>query len=88
MEGLVNLVGMGVAALCAGLLLRAYLQTRTRLLLWSGLCFAGLALSNLLLYVDLQVLPDEVSLYRYRLALTAAAMCVLVFGLVWDSDRP
>jgi len=88
MEGLVNLVGMLVAGLSAFLLLRGYAQTRTRLLLWSGLCFVGLAVSSLLVFVDLRLLPDEVNLYRYRLAFSAVATGVLVFGLVWDSDRP
>ena len=34
---------------CAVLLLRGYFRTRVRLLLWSGLCFVGLALNNALL---------------------------------------
>lgn len=31
------------SVLCAVLLLRSYARKRVRLLLWSGLCFAGLA---------------------------------------------
>jgi len=37
---------------CAWLLLRAYTRSRFRLLLWSGLCFAGLTLNNVLLVLD------------------------------------
>ena len=38
---------------CAWLLLRAYQRQRTRLLLWSSVSFAGLALNNVLLFIDL-----------------------------------
>jgi hypothetical protein len=86
MEGMVSAVGALVAALCSVLLLRAYFKVRRRLLLWSGLCFAFLAVSNALVIVDLQIFPVEVDLYSYRLAIGAFAMLVLVFGLVWDSE--
>jgi hypothetical protein len=52
--------------------------------LWSGLCFAGLAISYLLVFVDL-VLVAEVDLYRYRLATAASAMLLLLYGLIWES---
>ena len=71
--------------LCAFLLLRGYLRGRKRLLFWSALCFAGLTLSNGLVFVDLIIFPD-VNLYRWRLATAALAMLVLLYGLIWDSD--
>jgi len=86
MEGLVSVVGALVAAPCAALLLRAYSRVRKRLLLWSGLCFAGLTISNALVFVDLQVVPDGIDLYPHRLVIGAISMLVLVFGLVWDSE--
>ena len=46
------LLCMSASFLCAWLLLRSYLKSRYRLLLWSGLCFIGLTLNNLLLAVD------------------------------------
>ena len=46
---------------CAALLLRGYVRSRVRLLLWSGLCFAFLFLNNVLLFVDKVV--DVVGLY-------------------------
>jgi hypothetical protein len=45
------------AALCTYLLLQAYRRGGYRLLLWSGLCFAGLTANNLLLVVDKLLLP-------------------------------
>jgi hypothetical protein len=69
---------------CALLLLRAYGRSRFRLLLWSGLCFAGLALNNVLLVVDLRVVPDmDLSVWRTLPAL--AGIALLLYGFVWDT---
>lgn len=54
------------------------------LLLWSGLCFTGLTLSNLLVFVDLFVFP-QVNLYPLRLLTAAAAMLLLLYGLIWKA---
>jgi fluoride ion exporter CrcB/FEX len=82
----VNVLGAFVAGLCAALLLRAYGSVRKRLLLWAGLCFAGLAASNALVVADLFIVP-EIDLYRGRLAIAAAAMLLLVYGLIFESDQ-
>ncbi len=68
---------------CSVLLLRAFFKVRNRLLLWSGLCFAGLTLDNLLVLGDLVVFPS-VDLYTYRLASAAISISLLLFGLVWE----
>jgi hypothetical protein len=69
------------SALCAGLLLRGYRRSGTRLLLWSGLCFLGLTLNNILLFVDLVVVPTiDLSLWRGGTAVVGMAM--LLWGLV------
>jgi hypothetical protein len=81
----VNALGTLTVGLCAWLLLRAYASVQKRLLLWSGLCFAGLALSNALLFLDLFALPEH-DLYTWRLAVAAGSMLVLLYGLVLDSD--
>ena len=73
------------ALLCAYLLLQAYRRAGQRLLLWSGLCFAGLTLNNLALVVDKLVFPDvDLSVWRTSIALTA--MTVLLYGLIWDAE--
>ncbi len=81
----VYILGSLTTLACALLLLRGYGQSRKRLLLWSGLCFVGLTGSNILRFVDLVVLPD-VDLYVWRLLMTAAALMLLLYGLIWDSD--
>ena len=70
---------------CAVLLLRGYRRSGVRLLLWSGLCFVGLTLSNVVLIVDAVLLPGAV-LFDLRLCIAAAAMTLLLYGLIWDSD--
>lgn len=70
--------------LCAVLLLRAYANVRKRLLLWSGLCFVGLTVSNLLVIADLVLLP-QIDFYTYRLGSAAVGMILLLLGLVWES---
>ena len=70
---------------CAILLLRGYLKTRVHLLLWSGLCFVGLTVNNVLLVLDRVVFP-EVDLAVPRLAAALVGFLLLLFGLVWEKD--
>ncbi|HKU16105.1 MAG TPA: DUF5985 family protein [Steroidobacteraceae bacterium] len=86
MLAIVNALGTLMAGLCAFLLLRGYARVRQRLLLWSGLCFAGLAVSNAVLFFDLAVVPAEISLYTWRLAIAAGSMLLLLYGLIFESD--
>ena len=72
------------STLCAVLLVNGYRRTKTRLLFWSGLCFAGLAVNNVLLFVDLVIVPG-VDLGPVRSGAALAAMMVLLYGLVKES---
>ena len=74
------------SAACAVLLGRSYARTRARLLMWSSLCFIFLAANNLMLMVDLSMLPDT-DLRIGRLLLALAAVSVLLFGFVWDLEK-
>lgn len=85
MAALVAALGALTALLCAVLLLRGWHTGRQRLLLWSGLCFLGLALSNGVLVLDL--LDAARSFQTARLGISALAMGVLVLGLVWEAER-
>jgi hypothetical protein len=67
---------------CAGLLLRGYRVSRTRLLFWSSVCFAGLALNNLLLLVDLALLPTSVDLAGLRGFVGLASLLLFIWGLI------
>ena len=60
---------------CAMALLRTYFRRRTRILLWSSLCFIGLAVNNALLIADLVVYRDiDLSVTRATVAATAARL--------------
>jgi len=73
------------AFLCSVLLFKAYSQSRYKLLLWGGLCFAGLAASNAVLIIDKLVLPlADLSTYRFLLSLIS--ILILLYGLIWDKE--
>ena len=73
------------SALCAALLVRAWLRTRTTLLLWTAWCFVLLALNNLLLVADLIVFAD-VDLSVPRQLATVAALGVLLVGFIRETE--
>jgi hypothetical protein len=69
---------------CGMMLFRAYRRSGQRFLLWASLCFVGLVLNNVLLYVDLAVFGTDVDLSVPRVASALAGVGLLVFGLVWE----
>ena len=71
---------------CSFLLLRGYRRSRVRLLLWSGLCFVGLALNNVLLFIDLRVIP-EIDLSLWRTIPAVAGIAILLYGLICEVQR-
>lgn len=85
MRSLVYILNSVTFASCSALLARAYWRVRQRLLFWSALCFAGLALSNVFVFLDLVAFP-EINFYPYRLISAAVAMLLLMFGLIWESQ--
>ena len=73
------------SVLCAGLLLRSYRANRTRLLLWSTLCFVGLAINNILLIVDLVLTPPDLDLRFLRSGSGVVGLALMTIGLIWES---
>jgi hypothetical protein len=55
-------------------------------LLWTSLCFGTLALNNVVLVVDLVLLPASVDLSILRSATAAMAGLILVVGLIWEAQ--
>jgi hypothetical protein len=68
---------------CTVLLLRSWARSRVALLFWSGVCFAGLAVSNALLFVDLAVVQD-VDLQIARNIIGLVSLTVLIVALMWE----
>lgn len=73
------------SGLCAWLLTRGYWRTRDRLLLWSSWCFVFLAISNVLLAVDLALLPDSIDLSVARTVPAVIGVGLMLFGLIWEA---
>jgi hypothetical protein len=74
------------SACCGWLLVRSYLNNRTKLLLWSAACFVLLALNNFFLFIDLVLLPVAVDLALLRALLGLAAVSTLLYGFIWELD--
>lgn len=84
MAELVYLLCMLTSVGCAILLLRQWTRRRARLLLWVGCCFVGLALNNLLVFVDLVLIGPSIDLRLVRQVPVLLGVLVLLHGLVWD----
>jgi hypothetical protein len=85
MAELVYLLCAATSAACALLLLRGYRSQRTRLLLWSSVCFVLLGVNNALLFIDLIVVPATADLSLWRSGTAVTGVGVLLFGLIWES---
>ena len=76
---------------CAAMLFRGYARSHARFLLWSALCFIGLTLNNVLLYIDKVVLPDVTGFWglefaTWRAIAALVGLLLLVYGLIWDAE--
>ena len=79
------LIAMLSSAVCAVLLFRGYVQRRVRLLMWSGICFVGLTVNNVALFIDLVVYPT-IDLRLMRLIPALIGMMFLLYGFIWDAE--
>ena len=70
---------------CAVMLCRGYARRRVRLLMWSAICFVGLTISNVALFVDLIIFPD-IDLRLARLLPALAGMVCLLYGFICDTE--
>jgi hypothetical protein len=71
---------------CMALLFRGYARTGARLLFWSALCFVALSVNNVLLFVDLALLPTQVDLRIYRLLAALAGLLFLLYAFIWELE--
>jgi len=81
----VYLLCLLTSCVCAGLLMRAYLRDRSRLLLWTAASFVFLALNNLALVADMVIFPS-VDLWVLRQAAAAIALGILLYGFIWEVE--
>ena len=85
LEVIIYLLCVATSLLCAFLLARAYRRGRTKLLIWSALCFVLLAISNLVLAVDVLLLP-MIDLTVLGQLTSLAAVVVLLYGFIWEAQ--
>ena len=69
---------------CAVLLYSAWRGSRASLLLWTMICFVGLALNNVLLLID-EVVAPGVELTTWRAVPALVGVVALVYGLVTET---
>jgi len=72
------------SAVCALLLIRSYRRKRVRLLFWSAFCFVALAANNVVVFVDLVMVP-EIDLGVLRALTAMVGLGSLLFALTWDA---
>lgn len=84
MAAVVYFLCAATSILCAGLVVRAWRRSKIRLLAWVAAGFVGLAVNNVILFVDRFVVPDT-DLQALREGSGLAAVAVLLCGLVWES---
>lgn len=72
-------------AICAVLLVRSWLKTKTRLLLWIAASFTCLAVNNFFLFADTTLFPDT-DLGLHRTLSAVAGVSILIFGLIWEAE--
>lgn len=71
---------------CTVLLFRRYLDTRLRILLWSSLCFVCLTVNNVLLFIDVVMLPQIIDLRVARHSMALIGMMFLLYGFIRESE--
>jgi hypothetical protein len=82
---LVYSLGAIASIICAALLVRAYLRTRTRLILWTAVCFVLLSINATLVFIDI-FWPHSGNLLPYRQTVSLSALLVLIYGFLWEAE--
>lgn len=80
----VYLLCAATSIVCGVLLLRGYHLSGTRLLFWASFCFLGLAINNVMLFMDLIVFR-EIDLFWWRTVPAIGGMVILLYGLICES---
>jgi hypothetical protein len=83
--GLVYTLCFLTCAGCAALLVRAWLKTKTRLLMWTAWSFVFLAFNNFFLLADMILLPSvDLTIPRYVAGLLGVA--TMIIGFIWEAE--
>ena len=85
LKAILYILAILTSVACTGFLIREYLRTRFRLLLWSALCFVGLSLNNALLFVDM-VIYQQADLRLLRVGTALIGMAFLLYAFIWEAE--
>ena len=69
------------SAVCTVLLFRRYFESRNELVFWSSVCFLALTVANILLFIDLVIVP-QYDLVVWRNAISFVGGSLLLYGLI------
>ncbi|HEY3917335.1 MAG TPA: DUF5985 family protein [Stellaceae bacterium] len=67
------------------LLLRGYWRNGSRLLLWSAIAFIAFAVNNLLLFMDIVLLPN-LDLRGIRAITALIGVAILLYAFIWEIE--
>ena len=84
-QGVLYIMSALASIACTVLLLRGFARSSSKLLFWSGLCFIGLSINNVLLVLDLLVIVDT-DLSVLRLGSSLAAVLVMLYAFIWEAE--
>ena len=71
---------------CMVLLFRGYMRSGLRILMWSALCFVCLSINNILLFIDLVLLPNNIDLRMFRHGTALVGMLFMLYGFIRESE--
>jgi hypothetical protein len=80
----VYLLCLATSVVCALLVARAWRRTGSRLLLWTALSFAFLALNNLMVVADMVIFPG-IDFWIWRQAAAGGGLAVLLYGFIGET---
>ncbi|MGZ3651752.1 MAG: DUF5985 family protein [Bdellovibrionota bacterium] len=66
------------------LLWQSFRKTGVRLLFWSALCFFGLTVNNVMLFLDV-IVYTQTDLAVSRTLPAVLGLCALLFGFIWET---
>jgi hypothetical protein len=82
---LVYLLCLLTCAVCAGLLVRSWWKTRTRLLAWMAASFVLFAFNNFFLFADVVLFPTA-NLWLFRFVPAFAGVTVMIIAFIWEAE--
>ncbi len=84
MAGLVYILCSLTSLACSLALMKAYSKSKVRMLFWSGLGFIALTVNNVLLFVDLVMVP-AIDISQLRILTGLLGVAVIVYGLIRET---